>query len=287
MVARRNRSETSAERAPAAVRAAGPQRLVVSAHPLAGVILTAGQEAFPSRLAGMVSAGVRHDILAAYVIDRNAMRVLFTSGGIPAIADFPQLAARHYAGRFWKDDPAANRLLGEATAMDRSFVARQRWDEIPHGEYRSFAYEAPNMLERVSLMRACLDGCVLVSLYRSKASGHFSSDELAVIEGQADILAAATVRHLQLARALATLRPDRDAIAAELSRWAQRLSRREIEVCSALLSEHSVKHAIRALNMQTSTFLTYRKRAFAKLGCQTLIDLRRLYERQFGRSGPA
>ncbi|HWM48987.1 MAG TPA: hypothetical protein VNR11_18960 [Xanthobacteraceae bacterium] len=255
--------------------------IVASWHPLADLVMTAGHESFPRRLAAMLQGDVPHDILGAYFIDRrSAMRVLFTSGGIPTIADFPQLASQHYAGRFWRDDPAANRLLGRACDMDRSFVARQRWDEIPYGEYRSFAYEAPSMLERVSLMRSSPDGCVLVSLYRTKASGNFSADEITLVENQADILAAATVRHFQLSRTLATLRPDREAIAAELGRWAQRLSNREVEVCSALLSEHSVKQAVRVLGMQTSTFLTYRKRAFAKLGIATLVDLRRLYERQ-------
>jgi len=245
----------------------------------AELVLAIGQTGFSDRLAGALRDPVPHDIVGAYFIDRRReMRVIFTNGGIPAIADFPRLASRHYASRFWRDDPAIIRLLRDAGDAERPFLVRQRWDEIPRGEYRRFAYEQPAMLERVSLLRAFADGCVLLSIYRSRASGHFLPDEVAYLEQEADLLSAATVRHFQLFRP-GTLRPDRLAIAAALACWEERLSRREVEVCSALLSEYSVKQAVQALGMQTNTFLTYRKRAFAKLGLQTLGELRSWYER--------
>lgn len=244
----------------------------------ADLVLAIGQAEFPDRLAGTLKDTVPHDIVGAYFIDRRMdMRVVFTNGGIPTIAHFPELASRQYADKFWRDDPAVGRLLSCAGDTNRSFVARQRWDEIPSGEYRRFAYERPSMLERVSLLRAFTDGCVLLSVYRSRASGFFSPAELEYLEHEADLLSALTVRHFQLFRA-GTLRPNREIIVAAIERWEGRLSRREVDVCSALLSEHSVKQAVQALQMQTSTFLTYRKRAFAKLGIQTLDELRRWYE---------
>lgn len=248
-----------------------------SCHP-ADLVLAIGQAEFPDRLAGLLKDALPHDIVGAYVIDhRRDMQVMFTTGGIPAIADFPKLASRRYADRFWRDDPAVGRLLDRAGDASRPVVARQRWDEIPRGEYRSFAYERPSMLERVSLLRPFAEGCVLVSIYRSRASGQFLPCELDYLEREADLLSAATVRHFQLFRPGA-LRPNRDVVAAALERWEGQLSRREVEVCSALLSEHTVKAAVRALRMQTNTFLTYKKRAFAKLDIRTLDELRQWYE---------
>jgi DNA-binding CsgD family transcriptional regulator len=253
-----------------------------SSNPMSDVVLTVGHKEFASCVSNVVQNFAPHDIIGAYFIDPTmTMRVMFTGGGIPAIPDFPQLASQHYASRFWKQDPAVRRLFDWASGADRTFVVCQRWDEIPNGEYRSFAYEQPSMLERVSLFRTFSEGSVLLSFYRSNASNHFSSDELGIVEMQADILAAATVRHFQLCRSQAVLRPVRSAIAMEISRWLERLSVREVEVCSALLSENSVKQAIRTAGIKTSTFLTYRKRAFAKLKIQTRVDLERLYERRF------
>jgi DNA-binding CsgD family transcriptional regulator len=255
------------------------QSLPSTARRSAELILAIGHANFSDHLADVLNDAVPHDIVGAYFIDRRMnMRVIFANGGIPSIADFPELASRHYANRFWRDDPAVGRLLSQVGESTRSFVTRQRWDEIPCGEYRRFAYERPNMLERVSLLRSCSDGCVLLSVYRSRASGQFSQIELEHIEHEADLLSAATLRHFQLFKPGA-LRPNRQAVAATIERWEGRLSRREVEVCSALLSEHSVKQAVRVLQMQTNTFLTYRKRAFAKLSIQSLDELRRWYER--------
>jgi FixJ family two-component response regulator len=80
--------------------------------------------------------------------------------------------------------------------------------------------------------------------------------------------------------AQAVLRPAREAIAAEIHTWNEKLSRRELEVCAALLREGSVKNAVRSLAMQVSTFITYRKRAFVKLGIKTSADLARVYEQR-------
>jgi hypothetical protein len=44
------------------------------------------------------------------------------------------------------------------------------------------------MLERASLYRSFSEGSILLSLYRQTERGHFSADELRIIEQQADIL---------------------------------------------------------------------------------------------------
>ena len=253
----------------------------VSPAPLSDVVLAIGRGDFVDHVYRLVRDLVQPDIVGVYFIDPNQeMRVLFAGGGVPGVADFPRIAARRYAGGFWKDDPAVGRLRGSSATPGRSLIVRQRWYEIPAGEYRSFCYERPRMLERVSLYRPFPQGSILLSLYRQSERGHFSPDELSVIEQQADILGAATVRHLLLSRAQAVLRPAHEAIAAEIHTWNEKLSRRELEVCAALLREGSVKDAVRSLAMQVSTFITYRKRAFVKLGIKTSADLARVYEQR-------
>jgi LuxR family transcriptional regulator, activator of tox operons len=262
------------------IRIEAPVRSV-SPAPLSDVVLAIGRGDFVDHVYRLVRGLVRPDILGVYLIDANhGMRVLFADGGVPGVPDFPQIAARRYAGGYWKDDPAVGRLRGSAAIGGRSIMLRQRWYEIPAGEYRSFCYERPRMLERVSLYRSFTQGSILLSLYRQTESGHFSSYELGIIEQQADILGAATVRHLLLSRAQAALRPARETIGAELHTWNEKLSVREVEVCTALLREGSVKNAVRSLGMQISTFITYRKRAFAKLGIKTGDDLARVYEQR-------
>ena len=254
---------------------------------LSDVILSIGDAAFPARVGNRLKYSIPHDIIGAYVIDkRSEMRVLFTTGGIPAIDRFPEMASRSYAGQFWREDPAVRRLLSQPTNPARTSVATQRWNEIPEGEYRRFLYESPNMLERVSLLRSFWQGYMLLSVYRSRASGFFSRIELDFIEQEAEVLGAALVRHYQVCSAQATLRPCPTLVRLHVQDWSERLSPKEVEVCTALLTNHSVKVAVRSVTMQTNTFLTYRKRAFAKLDIRTLADLRQLYEQRAAPISP-
>jgi DNA-binding CsgD family transcriptional regulator len=255
--------------------------IAVATDPMAHVVLGIGSHDFGSRLSTMLDDAIRPDIVGAYFIDRHRdMRVLFTGGGVPNIRDFPDLAGREYAQRYWKDDPAICRLMRDTLAQERSAVVRQRWDEIPSGEYRSFAYEHPGMLERVSLFRAFSEGSLILSVYRRAARGHFSSDEFGLVHGQADVLAAVMVRHFLSLRAAARLRPPVETLVGEIGGWHERLSPRETEACAALLREGSIKQAARALAMQPNTFITYRKRAYAKLAIRSDAELTQLYERR-------
>ncbi|HVG50880.1 MAG TPA: hypothetical protein VM867_04530, partial [Xanthobacteraceae bacterium] len=116
--------------------------------------------------------------------------------------------------------------------------------------------------------------------YRTKNSGHFTDAELNSFEGQSGMLTALTIRHCELVRFQAAIRPSRDSVGAQIEEWREPLSAREIEVCAAILCEGSVKQAVRAIGMQPATFITYRKRAFTKLRVSTSEQLRQLYEQR-------
>lgn len=257
----------------------------VVSDPLSDVVLAVGDRGFAARVSDTLQELVQPDIVGAYLVDAaQAMRVLFVGGSLPNVPRFPEMAASRYALHFWKEDPAVCRLLGQPIGLNQSAVVRQQWSEIPRGEYRTFCYEQPSMLERVSLYRPFSQGRLILSLYRRADSGSFLSDQLCLIERTADVLAAAVVRHVVLSHSQARLRPELEFVAQELRTWPERLSERELQVCAALLRERSVKEAIRLAGLQSSTFITYRRRAFAKLGVGTRAELARLYE-QRGRPG--
>jgi DNA-binding CsgD family transcriptional regulator len=134
------------------------------------------------------------------------------------------------------------------------------------------------MLERISLFKEFGENSILLSLYRTHRSGHFTDAELQSLEGQSDLIIALTIRHSELVRSSTALRPSLSTVASQIALWGEALSPREVEACSALLSESSVKQAVRSTNIQTTTFITYRKRAFAKLRISTRQQLYELYE---------
>ncbi len=248
--------------------------------PLSRVVATLGRDSFYSSVSEALAQTIKHDIIGAYMINARAdMRVMFAAGGVPTSPQFSQIAARRYAAGFWNDDPAIRRFLAFSEGKLPK-IKLQRWYEIPNGEYREFAYERPRMLERISLFKEHGEESVVLSLYRTKCSGHFTNTELQSFEGQSDLLTALTIRHCEIVRSQANLRPSFPVIAAQIERWPESLSPREIEVCAALLSMGAVKPALRSTNMQSTTFITYRKRAFAKLRISTRDQLQDLYERR-------
>src|SRR4051794_5950692 len=90
-----------------------PYSTSVVADPLSDVVLAVGDPGFGMRVTDAVCGLVRPDIVGAYFLDADqAMRVLFTGGGLPGVPRFPETAANHYVLRFWKQDPAVSRLLG-------------------------------------------------------------------------------------------------------------------------------------------------------------------------------
>src|SRR3954469_13152356 len=154
----------------------------VPADVLSNLILSIGRDDFSDCLAQTVRRQVEHDIVGAYVITpQREMRVLFAEGGVPSIPGFSKIAAPRYAAEFWRDDPAVARFLASPDRA-RHAMALQRWNEIPVGEYRAFAYERPAMLQRLSVFRAFSAGSVLISLYRTVQHGHFSHEELTALE---------------------------------------------------------------------------------------------------------
>jgi hypothetical protein len=246
--------------------------------PLSKVVATLGRDSFYNSVSEALSQTIRHDIIGAYMIrSHSEMRVIFAAGGVPTNPQFSQIAARRYAADFWNDDPAIRRFL-TAPETGRPKVKLQRWNEIPDGEYREFAYERPRMLERISLFREFEENCMVVSLYRTRRSGPFAEAELQSFECQSDLLTTLTIRHCELERSQAVLRPSPAVIAARIEHWPESLSPREVEVCAALLGTGAVKHALRLTNLQNTTFVTYRKRAFAKLRISTREQLEDLYE---------
>jgi two-component system, NarL family, invasion response regulator UvrY len=56
----------------------------------------------------------------------------------------------------------------------------------------------------------------------------------------------------------------------------EKLSQREFEIASLLLSGQSVSEVSRALNLQTSTVGTHKSRIFEKLGIDNILDLKEL-----------
>ncbi len=239
-----------------------------------------GQPGFAETFLACVADDVAVDLCSAFALDRSgAPSFLFAAARIPENSRFAQAASTVYAQGYWRADPAMAGLPRGSGCRAAGLVC-QRWDTIPLGEYRTVCYENPGVVERVWIRGNGDAGLTLVGLYRTRVQGYFSPDELGRLARTADLLTAIAAKHGSLTRHTQPprLAPDRTAVAQHLARLDPRLSLRETAVCAALLCGQSAKETATSLGIEPSSVVTYRKRAFLKLGVSSQFELARRYE---------
>jgi DNA-binding CsgD family transcriptional regulator len=243
----------------------------------AEAILSLGQDEFGGRLIGFFDHLVGVDLCSAFLVERpGRLRFLFASTKDRVHQQFAERASVRYAREFWRYDPALAERVGTRCDGYISVVQQSR-SAIKNAEYRHCCYEDPNVLDRASIFGLAGDTVVLVSVYRSLSTGCFTNDEIRSVQLAAAMIVAMTAKHASLCTALAALHPSVDHLAQQLGRIDAQLSFRERQICAAILAGESVKDIAREHDLQISTVVTYKKRAYLKLGIETRRDLERLY----------
>ena len=130
-------------------------------------------------------------------------------------------------------------------------------------------------VERLSILTLAEESFYSLNLYRSRTSGRFSSRELSRLSDAAPLLGSLAKKHAEI---VASCAADLGAgqIAEHLHDSHAGLSPREIEVCKLALLGYRSEAIAQTLGLRYSTVLTYRKRAYAKLGISSQNELFRL-----------
>lgn len=247
------------------------------------------------RVAGLLAAIGQGDVSAF------AGEVLKTVGGAARAAQCTVFAyefgnrprtvsvADHRGGRFLKDvadqyiqlyyaldgnQPiVCGEPLGFNAERDGSVLFhRQHSGEIAHEGYRRACYDKPRVSDRVALLMRPEAGIWLsVNLYRGREQGLFSADEIDTLQSVAPILALAAKHHYALAGQHRQGTPQ-----LMLSRLRSRcpdLPKRELDVLRGVLDGHSADEIAETMGIRPSSVVTYRKRAYRRLGINSQREL--------------
>lgn len=172
-----------------------------------------------------------------------------------------------YVARFYRNDPA---IWARRGGVDGGFSERVDAREIAIRDYRAICFERPRFADKVSFGWRSAGEEIVVSFYRDRAGELGDPDRL---RGLANIALTGLVR---AARRLPARAHD-DDIVARLERGvaaaAPGLSRREREVCARTLAGRSAAQTAADLGIGAATVLTYRQRAYGKLGLNRANDL--------------
>ncbi len=155
----------------------------------------------------------------------------------------------------------------------RMWISHQTADEIADAEYRAVCYGAHGLRERLSLLSMLPDGQrISTSLYRNFALAPFDDHDIAVLAGGAGFLLSVVQAHARQASGS-------DARGETQRLLLSGLTHRERQTITCAMSGKTIKETALELGVSPTTVITYRTRAFTRLGIRTQRELMALVGR--------
>lgn len=229
-------------------------------------VLAIGRPDFPDILIDTLrrQAGVGHCMVFA-LSRAGAAHCLLDAGNIPIGGDL----GAAYAGQFHQSDPNRDALFegeGRATLVLPAFAPR-----MYGARYRKMFFVDSGIVDKCATAIWVDDTCFYVNFYRIAVQGRFSDAQRARLEAIAPAISASVARHFQHSSA-ATTEQSLAALFATRAPLAS-LTPREQDVCRRILSGFSSEAISQALGISLHSTLTYRKRAYERLGISSQSEL--------------
>ncbi|MFT6288453.1 MAG: DNA-binding CsgD family transcriptional regulator [Alcanivorax sp.] len=134
--------------------------------------------------------------------------------------------------------------------------------------YRNQFFEAPHLIDKVSILTTDDNGSYYINFYRSQERRTFVEDKLFTNPGDGRLIAALLTQHYRLNKSLSREGP------------LVFLSQRERQVCQGILQGEKMETISATMEIATSSVITYKKRAYAKLGINSRASLFALCHKQ-------
>jgi DNA-binding CsgD family transcriptional regulator len=242
------------------------------------------RDSVPTVFATRVIAGIGTDELAQCMLDairrllpashctvfaleaNGRVSALSTASMHGAIATIT--AVEYYRNRFDLLDSNMTFLAHKRVpARSQLWMSHQFAQDVKEPRYRDLCYTQPGIRERASILLLDANGLrATVSFYRNLAFDPFSPEDFEILSSCAPVIYEAVVAHIRkTTRAVVS-----DALHHKI---LTQLAHRERQVIAYVLAGKTTKEMAALLELAETTVLTYRYRAFAKLGVRTQREL--------------
>lgn len=242
---------------------------VPSDQDVAGAVLAIGRPTFPEALMRTLRrvADVGHCMVFSFAGD-NSARCLLDAGNIPTGGDLGEA----YSGHFHQADPNRDTIFSHQASPSPILLptfARRMYSD----SYRKLFFEDSDIVDKFATAIWVDTTCFYVNFYRITAQGRFSRPQIERLKRIAPAISAVVARHFDAAAAPADApRPDLGTLFATHDTLSC-LTGREKEVCQRILSGLSSEAISADLDISIHSTLTYRKRAYEKLGISSQNEL--------------
>ncbi|MGI6245865.1 MAG: helix-turn-helix transcriptional regulator [Pseudochelatococcus sp.] len=213
---------------------------------------------FASRLLDIAHSISGVEELFAYRIGPGAPQVLASTSGLGDVSE----RAGAYTRRFHRSDPAAK--ARKSAQPGNGFVIRIPARAIELGEYRKLCFERPRFVEKICFGWRKSDYDLVVTFYQRHGDAEPDMTRLSAL---------AQLAITGLTRITQTQPPLLQEVVKRLAQAHPNLTAREREVCARTLTGETARQIGEDLTLSVGTVLTYRQRAYQKLGLNKSNDL--------------
>lgn len=243
---------------------------------LEDLILALGTALFDQSLMATLSRLAKAEHFSLIHMQPDDRVSFITAASIDGVS-LPESLQQLYATHYYRFDPNGDYLHAEKLSTT-PWIRRLKVTEIEHPDYRRLWYERMGIIDRLSILAYQDRGLYCLNCYR--ISEPFSDRESALLERAAPLLMSVAIKQTRLSGALAKFQ-SRDAQMRELGSRLQNLcpglTPREQEVTTRILLGMTSEGIALDLDIKTQSVLTYRKRAYAKLGICSQNELFSIY----------
>lgn len=237
-------------------------------HEVAPLVSGIGRDSFADAVFGLFNPVIRIDHVSLFrLVGGREIDVLATASA-PRHPVSPE-AGECYLRRFAHLDPV--RAFPSPSSRDNAGLFLQfNAKDIHDPSYRRDCYEAVGLEQRISLSVSYQHFGYQVNLYRLRGGTPFASSAQAQQFMQfSSLVIPIFARHAELLTSgpqLGAMHLSLERIRERIAALGEKLSPREIEVCARALCGQSIDATARELRIARTSVITYRQRAYAKLG---------------------
>jgi len=177
-----------------------------------------------------------------------------------------------FVGRCHNFDPSLLTLRRQS--LEQPCLVTMGIGDIENPEYRQ-CFEATNVRERLSYVTRTADSLYQLNVYRCRRRRSFSQPEMRMFATLGNLILATTLQYEARRQTTpgSAVPMTLDTIERRLAALPAGLSARECEVCARAVAGITIEGTALDLDIRKTSVITYRQRAYQKLGISSLNQL--------------
>lgn len=247
------------------------KRVTLPADDFGKVISAAGTDGYGAACFKLLAQALDVDHWALFKYPGNTPISCLAAASGTKVAE-ARVNIDKFVGRCHNFDPSLMALKRQPLAQP--CLVTMDIGDIENREYRQ-CFEATNVLERLSYVTRTADNLYQLSVYRCRRPRSFSPPEMRMFATLGNLILATAQQHEARQRTMPCVAPPMtlSAIQQRLAAFAEGLSARECEVCARAIAGITIEGTALDLGIRQTSVITYRQRAYQKLGISSLNQL--------------